>query len=667
MTKLLLRLFGELGYALLEFQGHGVFALVTSAPPWFRELWPDSGRPASRFAPSEQSAFLENFLVDAEACWSSDGANVCQSEVWIEKSPAQKELPVQAIALRLEGKCLLVLHCPDLQYRERANLLQTARNSLLEHGKLLREIQKKEILIHCIVHDLSQPLSVMSVTFDCLAEENMNKSAKKVLDLGKSAGEQQLSMIRQILATFSTDLQATLSDEGKTNSAPDLLICARAVIDSFTPVFAAKGVKLQLGGNLASLANWQVSGEDSRLKRIFANLLENALRYSPPGAMVSIGIEDDGDFLKAYVDDEGPGLPPDHPSSQLFALFSKGQQSGGKAGLGLYFCRITVERWGGTIGCISLPEGGSRFWFRLPKADNSDQPAAAVRAGQSPIGQPLPAQTASHLRILLADDQPEILFLTRLQLERNGHHVTTASDGAKVLAALRRRRFDLLLMDEEMPGMGGLETASRIRQMEDCGGSRPVVVALTGNESDQDRQRLRAAGFDAVLAKPFRMEAFCALLQRQEAACVSLAVGRPPSLLDAQGIEDLLNRVGGDEKLLRRMINTFLHDTPRRLRGISMALLHKDGNSLSAFAHALKGSVAMFGADQAFQYSQNLENSGRERDFKAARRVAESLKEEIVKVQEKLRRYAGQKTLAAPANTRKNRATGLKSGRKKPS
>ena len=75
----------------------------------------------------------------------------------------------------------------------------------------------------------------------------------------------------------------------------------------------------------------------------------------------------------------------------------------------------------------------------------------------------------------------------------------------------------------------------------------------------------------------------------------------------------------------------------------------------------------MFGADQALQYSQNLENLGRERNFKAARRVAESLKEEIVKVQEKLRRYAGQKTLAAPANTRKNRATGLKSGRKKPS
>lgn len=667
MMELFPRLFGELGYALLEFQGHGVLELVTSAPPWFRELWPDSGSPTSRFVAAEQSAFLENFLVDAEACWSSESANVCQSEVWIEQSPAGKEVPIQAIALQLEEKCLLVLHSPDLQYRERVNLLQTARNSFLEHEKLLREIQKKEILIHCIVHDLSQPLSVMSVTFDCLAEENISTSAKQVLNLGKLAGEQQMSMIRQILTAFSADLQATLSAGGKTNCAPDLLVCARAVIDSLTPVFAAKDVKLQLSGNLGPRANWRVRGEDSRLQRVFANLLENALRYSPTSSTVSIKIEEDGDFFKAYVDDEGPGLPPDLSPSQLFALFSKGQAGSGKAGLGLYFCRITVERWGGTIGCISLPGGGSRFWFCLPKVDTGDQPGTAFQTGQSLIDQQLAARTTSHLRILLADDQPEILFLTRLQLERNGHNVATASDGAKVLAALRRHRFDLLLLDEEMPGMGGVQTAGTIRQMEKRGGSRPVIIALTGNESDQDRQRLLAAGFDAVLGKPFRMEAFNALLQRQKAARVSPATGRQPSLLAAHGMQDLLQRVGGDEKLLRRMVNTFLRDAPKRVRGISLALQHKDADSLSAFAHALKGSVAMFGADQARQYSQDLENLGRKRDFKAARRVAESLKEEIAKVQENLRGHAGQKTLAASGNTRNTRATGLKPVRKKPS
>ena len=120
--------------------------------------------------------------------------------------------------------------------------------------------------------------------------------------------------------------------------------------------------------------------------RIFANLVENALRHAPKGSLVTIGLKDDDGHVKAFVDDAGPGLPKEFKPAEAFALFSKGKQGGGKAGLGLYFCRITVERWGGSIGCESLLHRGARFWFRLPRAARTDSIPASSTA---------PAKTAS--------------------------------------------------------------------------------------------------------------------------------------------------------------------------------------------------------------------------------------------------------------------------------
>ena len=159
----------EMGFALLEHRGHGNFVPLTELPGWFSEIWPETPNNSGPIPLSEQSPFLENFLVEAEDFWNTSGPAVCQSETWIEKSPAGHEIPVQAKALLLGSKKILALFSPDSQFREQVKMLQTARNALLDHERLAREIQKKEILLHCIVHDLSQPLSVMHVAMDSLS------------------------------------------------------------------------------------------------------------------------------------------------------------------------------------------------------------------------------------------------------------------------------------------------------------------------------------------------------------------------------------------------------------------------------------------------------------------------------------------------------------------
>jgi signal transduction histidine kinase/HPt (histidine-containing phosphotransfer) domain-containing protein/ActR/RegA family two-component response regulator len=647
----------ELGFALLEHRGHGSFALLSPPPQWLTELWELSQGSYAEIPVTEKSPFLENFMSEADAFWNSSREGLFQSETWVEKSPSGREIPLEAIALQLEGKRVLALHSPEPQFQERTKLLQTARESLLEHERLQREIQKKEILLHCIIHDLSQPLSVMSVAFDCMDGEKVSEKGKELLELGRKASEQQMEMIRDILQVFSADLKATLDAEAR-NSGPDLFVCASSALNAFIPVFAAKKVRLEFEKPQYAEGKWWVRGEATRIERIFSNLLENALRYTPAGSRVLIGLDEDNDFVRAWVDDEGPGLPPDMSQSQIFALFSKGKEGGGKAGLGLYFCRLTVERWGGKIGCQSLPQKGSRFWFQLPRLTGQPEPVLAtapptkVHSREAPTQAPL---KEAPMRILLAEDQNEIRLLTRHQLERKGHHVVAVANGKLALDALEREPFDVLLLDEDMPVMSGPQVLHAIRERRKE--SPPMmVIALTGYNSDPDRERLLKAGFDSVIGKPFRLDALESLLYRSSRSAAALDAHKESEIRPAQSFfANLLERIGGDEKLARKLISTFLRDTPQRMDGLQKALKRKNAESLASLAHALKGSISIFGAVEAYDCALKLQDQGRANDLHGLSQVYDQLKEEIAKLEANLRGYAQKRSPSPGANPEKKR------------
>ena len=650
----------ELGYALFEPKGKNQFVALSEVPPWLLDLWGPMPTPPAGINLAEKFPYLENFLDEAHAFWKSGGSGECRSETWVESNPKGREVPLQAIALRVQAKPVLALHSPDLAFREQVRTLQTARNALLGHERLLSEIQKKEILLHCIIHDLSQPLSVMHVALDCLTDEVMDAKHKKFVELGKNASEQQESMIREVLQIFSADLRAALDAEKgdaekSAASSPNLRKSADAVITSLEPAFETKKVRLVLNASQSAGENWLVRGEESRLRRIFSNLLENALRYSPAGSSVSVTLEDDGEFCLAKVDDEGPGLPPDLRPSQIFGLFSKGKQGGGKAGLCMYFCRITVERWGGSIGCASLPEKGARFWFRLPHAsaavvEQLKQPAVG------PVAPPIPPEiplVEGPLRILLAEDQDEIRMLTTHQLERNGHKVVAVSNGQEALDAARDSRFDVILLDEQMPMVGGVEAAHKIRRESVNATKRSYLVALTGNNTDEDHQRLRSEGFDFVLGKPFRLSALNDLFRRSTPSdrLSPPSAGAPEDSEQFAGFPGLLERVGGDKKLLQQMIRTFLKDTPKRMSSLQRQIRRKNSQEVAALAHAILGSSAIFGASEATKLAKQIQALGREAAFSQARQVYELLKEEIADLERNLRGYVGHNRLSFDSGT----------------
>ncbi len=264
-----------------------------------------------------------------------------------------------------DGDCALLLDATTQEMQQR--LMQQKSNELsLSYQRLVKEIQKKEILLHCIVHDLAGPLMGIRGGFELLASENISEKGRQFLEIGLRQASRQDALIREILQAFSAEVESLESFNSDPDRAPDAARSSREVIEALSPAFALNQVELQFDPKVDLTKDWKVVGEKSRLERVISNLIENALRHSPANSTVTVGCYDEGNKVLVAIDDEGPGIPPE-VATALFQKFAQGKKGKGKIGLGLYFCRITVEQWGGEIGHSPREKGGTRFWFRLPR------------------------------------------------------------------------------------------------------------------------------------------------------------------------------------------------------------------------------------------------------------------------------------------------------------
>jgi len=655
------------GYALFEYLGDADFRLFGEWPEWCANIWdavPSGGQPIRL---SDKSPFLENFLVDAEEFWRALSPGSVNSGNWIERGADGGEIPLEASARSLGGKRILLIRNLSETFGQQQKWFQTARDSVLEHEKLLKEIQKKEILLHCIVHDLTQPLSAMNGVFRLLERENLPAALRKYVKAGERESQRQELMIRGILEAFSSELVAQQARETSAHAAPDLLACAKQAIEEFSPAFRERQIRLALGAHADGWRGWRVVGDSSRIDRIFGNLLENAMRYAPKGTSVTIGLQDHDGFVLAFVDDEGPGLPQDQRPDQLFALFSKGKTHAGKAGLGLYFCKITVERWGGAIGAETRERGGSRFWFRLPRAARpaeKKETAAARRKSVEHLEKDKShklKKAEKSLRILVADDAELNRDLIIELLKKRGHFAEGVADGRQALAALEKHSFDVVLLDEEMPIMTGLQTTAAIRQREATSGKHQIIIGISGHATEDDEHRFREAGMDSSLAKPVDVKTLYKAVESTaqnlhpaashsqhdaEPIAAAASSATPRTLADSPAnspadsedvVTHLRRTTGGNEKLIHSLAATFLADAPKALSRIRNAVAKKNAAELASAAHLLKGSLAIFGAPKAVAAARNLEALGRADNLREAPAGLSSLESEFAHLQDELR------------------------------
>lgn len=623
------------GIALFEFRGSGVFQPLAALPGWCTSLWRVKRNKPAQLA--RKSPFLENFLGEAREFWDLKGSGAVHSGNWIERGRAGGQIPLEASAFWLAGKRVLLVRDLSETFTGQQQLFQTARDSLLAHERLMREIEKKEILLHTIVHDLSQPLTSMRGCFDLLMGKKLGPELAKYVQTGQRESQRQERMIRGILEAFSGDLAPEPAPHSADAPSADLVSCARRAVEQFAPAFTGRGIQLGLAPYQDSERGWRVVGDAPRIDRIFGNLLENALRYSPSGSTVTVGVEASDSSLVARVEDEGPGLPKDVSPDSLFALFSKGGDRPGKAGLGLFFCKMTVERWGGSTGAENRAQGGSRFWFRLPRAETQES-YKQVDARDLPTSQE--ARRGAPLRIVVADDDEAVRELAVEILRTRGHSVTGVADGRAALAAFERVQPDVLLLDQQMPGMDGLALARAIRRMERESGARrrAMLVGLSGGASAEDQRRAVEAGMDALLGKPFERDTLFQIIERppgSEISTTGSTIAPEPQTVDLRAHLTQITR--GDDKLARKLVSGFLRDFPRTLSAIERALARKNAQELASAAHALRGSFAIFNAQKSVAATRKLEAMGREGRFEGAPEEFRALSTDLSRLEGELR------------------------------
>jgi CheY-like chemotaxis protein len=206
--------------------------------------------------------------------------------------------------------------------------------------------------------------------------------------------------------------------------------------------------------------------------------------------------------LQFSVSDTGIGIAPDRQGA-IFEAFTQADNSTtrrfGGTGLGLAIAARLVKLLGGRIWVDSTVGTGSTFHFTAPF---SLVPAGATHqpAGRTPSPPPSPRP----LQVLLAEDNPINQRLMTKMLEKMGHHVTLVENGKAVVDRAERDRFDLVLMDVQMPELDGLEATRQIRQREQTSGFHLPIVALTAHAMKGDRERCLESGMDGYLAKPVR-------------------------------------------------------------------------------------------------------------------------------------------------------------------
>jgi signal transduction histidine kinase/CheY-like chemotaxis protein len=365
----------------------------------------------------------------------------------------------------------------------------TERLGLIEQ---LREAdRRKDEFLATLAHELRNPLAPLR---HALEIQRLAEGDQATMRRTREMMDRQLTLLVRLiddLLDVSRITQGRLELRKGTLQLEQVL---QHAIEDNRPLIEAR--QLQVHCELPS-APVYLHADRARLAQVFFNLLNNAVKYTPPGGQIWIQTGVEPEAVAVSVRDSGIGIPP-AMLRHVFELFvrvepsSQGPGEGG-LGIGLTLVKHLVELHGGTVEARSSgPGAGSEFEVRLPAAP-AVLPQTASQSGSSVPG-PLKR------RILVADDNRESAESLKLMLELMGSEVHTAHDGQQSLALLEKLRPEVAILDIGMPRLNGYEVARRIRSQP--WGHNVLLIALTGWGQESDKLRSEQAGFDHHLVKP---------------------------------------------------------------------------------------------------------------------------------------------------------------------
>jgi PAS domain S-box-containing protein len=391
----------------------------------------------------------------------------------------------------------LVVNAETISYRGEPAVFSvsldiTERKQVEEQGEARRAeaealTQAKDEFLAMLGHELRNPLGTITNAVAVLERVTPDESARRAVDIVRRQTAHLTRLVDDLLdvarvSSGKVDLRLGRQDLGE---------LARRSVDGLAHAGRTREHEVTVDG-----AGVPVNADPARIEQVIANLVDNALKYTPAGGRIGVSVERVGDRAVLRVRDTGKGFAPDL-LPRAFDVFVQGPQAIDRArgglGLGLTLVKRLVELHGGTVTAASAGPGlGSEFTVTLPLLVEHDD--GASRAALPP------SRGRTPRRVLVVEDSDDARESLRMLLTMAGHEVETAEDGPTGLLMLQSFRPEVALVDVGLPGMDGYELARHARSLAATRGTR--LVALTGYGQAEDRRRALDAGFDAHVTKP---------------------------------------------------------------------------------------------------------------------------------------------------------------------
>lgn len=481
----------------------------------------------------------------------------------------------------------------------------------------------KEYFLSNMSHEIRTPLNAILGFVTLLKDEAISERHQHYLDIIENSGENLLHIINDILDFSKIRSGEFIIDKHVFNLHTEI----SNTLELFNPSAQIKGITVlcSMEENLPQY----ILADSFRMKQILGNFLSNAIKFSPNNQIVDVKVSLSDCVLALGVRDHGSGIETEN-QERIFDPFYQAREgqkiSSGGSGLGLSICKQLAAQMGGNITLDSKSGVGSCFVVYLPiEFTNETCPNESLRTTRLKVYDG---------KILIAEDNEANQELLKMILHRYGLECTVTNNGLEAYNMAILTRYDLILMDQQMPLMTGNEATAHIREYEKQYALEYVpIVAVSANVVSGAYERSVQAGYNDFIAKPIVIQEVERILERYLQQSKSPVCVIEPTVSKNTEIERLKQALMLDGDQIRQLLDLFHLKMDKILPQLQTAIIESNYERIAHIAHTIKGSSGNFRYEELSQLAAVIEEAGREErlafDFSDAFKKFERIYNEV--------------------------------------